>query len=76
MSNKQNAGCAFDVVSDGNPFNTNLVNAPFLPGNLPVAVRYAGGCSGIDAETVAKMPAYFEPHIAVWARSLRSPAAR
>jgi hypothetical protein len=60
MSNTQNAGCAFDVVSDGNPFNTNLVNAPFLPGNLPVAVRYAGGCSGIDAETVAKMPAYFE----------------
>lgn len=58
--NQADLGCAFDVVSDGNPFNTNLVNAPFLPGNLPVAVRYAGGCSGIDAETVAKMPAYFE----------------
>ena len=38
MSNTKNAGCAFDVVSDGNPFNTNLVNAPFLPGNLPIAV--------------------------------------
>lgn len=57
---QKNRGCAFDVVSDGNPFNTNLVNAPFLPGNLPIAVRYAGGCSGIDAETVARMPAYFE----------------
>jgi hypothetical protein len=54
-----NRGCAFDVVSDGNAFNDGLVNAPFLPGNEQKAVRYAGGCSGLDEKIIAKMEAYF-----------------
>jgi len=51
-------GCAFDVVSDGQAFNANFINAPFLPGNERKVIRYAGGCAGLSDELKAAMPGY------------------
>lgn len=56
---KTQRGCAFDVVSDGQAFNSAMVNAPFIDGNQAIAVRYAGGCKGLTPEIIAGMPAYF-----------------
>lgn len=58
MENQQSNGCAFDVVSHGQAFNANFVNAPFLPGNEAKVIRYAGGCAGLADELKAAMPGF------------------
>lgn len=52
-------GCALDVVCDGQEFNANFINAPFIDGNLPQVIRYAGGCANLDETLKAGMPQYF-----------------
>jgi|AGTN01.1.fsa_nt_gi hypothetical protein len=52
-------GCALDVVCDGQDFNANFVNAPFIPGNEQKVIRYAGGCANLDEALKAGMPQYF-----------------
>jgi hypothetical protein len=52
-------GCLLDVVCDGQDFNANFVNAPFLPGNEAKVIRYAGGCANLDEALKAGMPQYF-----------------
>lgn len=57
---KTNNSCAFDVVSEGQAFNSNFVNAPFLPGNEKNVIRYAGGCAGLSDELKSALPSFIK----------------